>query len=76
MLFWFLIDTVLQRLVYALCISNIDGFYPITLECFVNGHLSVLRRAQFGSLGKSPLYVGGSPSNIHHYYGRIYSVMV
>ena len=71
---WIVITPLLQ--VQTIRYSNLDGFYPISLECYFNGHLSVLRRSQFGSAGKAPLYVGGSPSNTYHHYGRIYSVMV
>ena len=56
--------------------KEINGFDSATLELYVDGYLAYVTRITRRVGGIRTLYIGGSPSNKYHFYGRIYQLMV
>ena len=52
------------------------GFHSTTFELYVSGYLTYVTRITRRVGGIRTLFVGGSPSNKYHFYGRIYQLMV
>ena len=63
-------------LIFSKSLSSEDPSARSTIRVFVNGKLITIRAITRHLSDSRHLYIGASPSNRYHFYGRIYSVNV